>query len=407
MAVHTPAIGLNPWVTSLAAPAVPAVAAWAQAYDGAQGPLLGFSQAVPGYPPHARILQRLADLAADPQTCQYGDIEGEPALRSALADWMARIYGIHPGAAQIQITSGCNQAFAVAMQVMARAGDAVALVEPYYFNHQSTLQSMGIEIKTVQAHAENGFLPTVADVAQVLEQGVKALVLISPNNPTGAVYSPELLEQLADLCQRHGCWLVLDETYRDFLPAGTVPHRLLERPNWQQHIVLLYSFSKSFCVPGHRLGALIAGETFQAETCKVMDNLQICAPRLPQLAIAQALGDPVIHDWLSANRDEIARRAQAMREAFASLQQAGQTGWQISAIGAYFAFVRHPLAHADSVQVARKLAQECGLLTIPGEFFGPGQGAYLRVAFANAGVDVIEKIPERIGLLAVPSQVSK
>ena len=90
---------------------------------------------------------------------------------------------------------------------------------------------------------------------------MRAVVLISPNNPTGAVYPPEIVRAIFQVCRERGVALVLDETYRDFLSdAGAKPHGLFDEPDWRDTLVELYSFSKSFCIPGHRLGAVIAGE---------------------------------------------------------------------------------------------------------------------------------------------------
>ena len=405
-ASHRAPFMFNPWVTQLAAPAIPTIAAWAAQYGGQQGPLLGLSQAVPGYPPHPLLMGWLAELAADPRTCEYGDIEGEPELRSAYAAWCNRLYQLPTGgglsAAHVQITAGCNQAFAVALKAMVREGDSVALIEPYYFNHQSTLESMGVALQYVPARAERGFLPDLDDVRATLQRGVKALIVISPNNPTGAVYPPGLLNAIADLCQRHSCWLVLDETYREFLhdTEHNPPHHLLARPHWERHVVLLYSFSKSLCIPGHRLGVVVAGAALQAEIAKVVDNLQICAPRVAQLAVARALDEPVIHAWIKDNREEMARRAHALQAAFAALP-AG-SGWRVASVGAYFAFAEHPYTQASSQQVAKTLAQRHGLLTVPGEFFGAHQQRYLRIAFANVQVAELGHITARLQAMQAP-----
>jgi aspartate/methionine/tyrosine aminotransferase len=214
---------------------------------------------------------------------------------------------------------------------------------------------------------------------------------VTPNNPTGAVYPPELLAELFALCRKHGAWLILDETYRDFLPESHGrPHALLSEPGWEDTLILLYSFSKSFCIPGHRLGAITASPAIVAEIAKVMDNMQICAPRSPQVAVAEAL--PVLADWRAGNRLEITRRADALKAVFAGLP-----GWDIAAIGAYFAFIRHPYVDLSSVAVAERLAKEAGVICIPGAYFGEGQERYLRFAFANADVGVIGQLSGRLG----------
>lgn len=119
--------------------------------------------------------------------------------------------------------------------------------------------------------------------------------------------------------------------------------------------------------------------------------MQICAPCLPQLAVARALAQPELHQWMAANRTEIERRAQALRAAFAQAPS-----WELASVGAYFAFVRHPLPGVASAEVARLLAERCGLLTVPGGWFGAGQEGFLRVAFANVGAEAMAQIPARL-----------
>ncbi|WP_157016050.1 aminotransferase [Mesorhizobium xinjiangense] len=380
---------LNPLVARLAPPPVPAVQAWARGYDGARGALMDLSQAVPGYPPHPDLLAWLAEAAGSVAYAGYGPIEGEPALREAYAGHVAALYGGAVAAGNIHVTAGCNQAFFAAVMALARAGDAVLMTNPCYFNHETTLAMLGIETRYVDCAGENGFLPEPTAIADKLD-GVKALALVSPNNPTGAVYRPDLIKQICDLCAARGVWLILDETYRDFLaPGAGAPHGLLAEAGWEKTLIQLYSFSKSFCIPGHRVGAVTASEAVIAEIAKVMDNLQICAPRAPQAAIARGL--PALADWRAANRAEIGRRAEALRKTMAGID-----GWALEAVGAYFGFVRHPFAGQSSQAVAEKLARERGVLTIPGEYFGTRLERYLRFAFANADADALRGLKERL-----------
>jgi aspartate/methionine/tyrosine aminotransferase len=249
---------------------------------------------------------------------------------------------------------------------------------------------LGIKTGFVACDAENGFVPTVEAVEKALVPGVRALALVTPNNPTGAVYSPERLKAIFAACRKHGIWLILDETYRDFLADGSgAPHGLFNESGWEDNLIQLYSFSKSFCIPGHRLGAVTAGETVVTEIAKIMDNLQICAPRAPQIAVARAL--PALSDWRSANRLEIETRAKALRETMTCLG-----GWKLEAVGAYFAFVRHPFENKTSAEVAEQLAKQAGILAIPGEYFGAGHTQFLRFAFANADSTTILQLRGRM-----------
>ena len=381
---------VNPLVANLATPPVPEVQRWAKAYDGDLGPGIDLSQAVPGYPPHPDLLAWLAEAAGSAACAGYGPIEGEAPLRHAYASHQAELYGADLAAANVHITSGCNQAFVTAAMTVAGAGDSLLLTDPYYFNHETTLAMLGIGVRYVSCTAANGFLPKPEAVAAAIGDDIRALALVSPNNPTGAVYPPDLLSELFDLCDRRGIWLILDETYRDFLlPGEGPPHGLFSRRSWENTFISLYSFSKSFCIPGHRLGAVTAGEGIVGHVAGIMDNLQICAPRAPQVAVARGL--PALTGWREANRREIAARADVLRDVMAAAP-----GWRLDAVGAYFAFARHPFSGKDSREVAEALACKAGVLTIPGGFFGAGQDDYLRIAFANADADGLHRFADRL-----------
>jgi aspartate/methionine/tyrosine aminotransferase len=143
-------------------------------------------------------------------------------------------------------------------------------------------------------------------------------------------------------------------------------------------LIQLYSFSKAYAIPGHRLGALIAPDSAMAEIGKVLDCIQICAPRAAQAALAWAI--PSLQSW----RQEMARGVRERGRLFAEGLQAAPE-WEIVAQGAYFAYLRHPFAGVPSVSVARDLATRTGVLALPGSYFGPGQDAFLRFAYANTG----------------------
>ncbi|MQB41718.1 aminotransferase [Rhizobium sp. ICMP 5592] len=385
-----PAAEPNSLIARLSPPPIPSVVAWSREYSGARGPLIDLSQAVPGYPAHPEMLRLLGETASSQAMTGYGPIEGETVLRDVYARHVSEVYRAPIQAENVHITSGCNQAFMSTAIALAGAGDTVALTNPFYFNHETTLAMLGIKRALVQCDATNGFLPDIASAEQALAAGARVLAVVTPNNPTGAVYPPALLRELFLLCRKYGAWLIIDETYRDFLAESYgPPHALLSEPGWEDTLVLLYSFSKSFCIPGHRLGAVTAGSKLLAEITKVMDNMQICAPRSAQHAVAAAL--PILTDWRAGNRLEIARRADALKSTMSELP-----GWDIAAIGAYFAFIRHPFVDQPSAAVAERLAKQAGIISIPGSYFGEGQERYLRLAFANADVASIGLLGERL-----------
>lgn len=380
---------LSPRIRATQTPPIPSVRAWAARYAGGAGPVLDLTQAVPGYPPHPDLLAKLAEAAGGRAAAGYGPIDGEPALREALAADIAGFYGARVTAEDVAITSGGNLAFTMAMTVLAGPGEAVMLPSPWYFNHRMALTALGIPCVPLECRAEDGFIPD-PDRAEVLMAGVRAIVLVSPNNPTGAVYPPEVIARFADLARRHGAWLVIDETYRDFLsPAQSPPHGLFADPAWRDGFIHLYSFSKAYCVPGHRVAAIVSGPGFRAELMKALDTMQICAPRAAQMALTW--GVDALRDWRAGNRDLMARRAEAFRQAAGQLP-----GWRLDALGAYFAYLRLPEDAPEAVATAERLAVERGLLGLPGPFFGPGQERHLRLAFANASEEVIAQVPSRL-----------
>lgn len=383
---------INSLVADTGTPPIPEARAWLDAYDGRHGPAIDLSQAAPGSAPPDELLVRLAAASGLADNAKYGPIHGDMVLRTALAGDLAQTYGADVVPQDVMVTAGCNQAFVIAMMALAKAGDAVILPAPWYFNHQMTLQMLGIGVRILPCLAENRFIPDIEAARALLDDRVRAIVLVTPNNPTGAVYSTALIGTFADLARESGIALVLDETYRDFMPDGQErPHEALARADWRSHVVQLYSFSKAYAVPGWRLGAIIAGADLQDGMAKLADCLQICSVRAGQQAIAW--GIEATRDWRETNRQDINARAALFKAAMRGLN-----GWSVEQAGAYFAYVRHPFGETPSAQVSEMLARRWGVLALPGSCFGPGQQGHLRMAFANAAPPVIADAVSRLAL---------
>ena len=386
---------VNPYLVDTGTPPIPEAKAWATRYGSARGPLVDLSQAVPGYPAPPALLERIASAAGAAATAGYGPIEGDSDLREAYAAHLSRLYGVAIGPQETAITAGCNMAFFVTMLAVAKAGDSVLLPTPWYFNHEMALRMTGIEARPLPCAPAAGFVPDPAEAEALLDDRVRAIVLVTPNNPTGAVYPPETIAQFAALCRRRKIWLILDETYRDFLPQEAArPHHVLGAPDWRDVVISLYSFSKSYCIPGHRLGAILAGRAVLDQIGKVLDTVQICPPRAAQSAIAWGIA--ALAEWRDGNRDEIAGRARAFTRAMEAAP-----GWRVDSVGAYFAFVAHPFAGVPAPVVAERLVAERGVLALPGDYFGPGQDGHLRIAFANVGAAALADLPARLNGFAV------
>ncbi|MBV9076731.1 MAG: aminotransferase [Methylobacteriaceae bacterium] len=383
------ALRLNPDVLGVAAPPIPEARRWAERYGGRLGPAIDLTQAVPGYPPHPQLVARLAAAAGDRETYAYGNITGDLALREAYAAELSGLYGGAVAPEMVAITTGANMASYAVTALLARAGESVMLPVPWYFNHRMNAGLLGVDAVPLPCRADCGFIPDPDEAAALMDERVRAVFLVSPNNPTGAIYPPETLRRFSDLCRDRGIALVLDETYRDFLPGGTDrPHDLAES-GWPEHLIQLYSFSKSYCVPGFRAGAVVAAPEVVAELAKLLDCLQICAPRIGQAGLAWAID--ALAGWRAENRAVMNRRSDAARAAFARLGD-----WRLDSQGAYFAYLRHPFPGRSSWEVAEALAVERGVVTLPGEAFGPGQERHLRLAFANVEAERVAEVAERL-----------
>jgi aspartate/methionine/tyrosine aminotransferase len=384
-----PAPSINPLVADVGSPPIPEAQSWTRRYDGSRGPLIDLSQAVPGTAPHPDLLERMAASAGAAAGAKYGPIAGDPDLRAAHAADLARLYEGRIAPADVAVTAGCNLAFFAAMMLLARHGDAILLPTPWYFNHQMSLDMLGIEPRPLPCRPQAGFVPDVADAEALIDARVRAVVLVTPNNPTGAVYPGHVIEAFAEMCRRRGIYLVIDETYRDFLPEGANrAHGLFTTDRWRETVIQLYSFSKAYAIPGHRTGTVTADAGLVTQIAKILDCIQICAPRTAQAALSFAIEG--LRTWREENRAEINRRAKVFRGALAPLKD-----WRVDSMGAYFAYLRHPFAASTAQVVAEKLAAERGVLCLPGSYFGPGQERHLRVAFANVDADIVATLTER------------
>ena len=353
-------------------------------------PLLDVGPGEPDYPPAAALNDHLAAIIARPETARYTGIMGIAPLRAALAATTRRLYGGDLKGDQVAITAGCNQAFCMAMMALAGAGDEVILPVPYYFNHPMWLELLGVRPVTFPARLDRGGLPEVADAEVLIGDRTRAIVLVAPNNPTGAIYPPALIDAFFALAQRHRIALVIDETYRDFLPPGDVPHGLFRRADWAETFVHLYSFSKVYALTGYRVGAVAAGPALLDAMAKALDCVSISTSRIAQEGALYGLLH--LDDWRAEKRTLIRDRTEALRAAF----RRNDLAYELINAGPFFAYARHPFAGVPALEVARRLAREQNLLTMPGSAFGPGQEDYLRIAFGNVGADRMPDLAARL-----------
>lgn len=348
----------------------------------AELPLINVSQAAPISPPPLPLRQALANAVLTDDTAHvYGNVLGLPELREEIAAQWSLAYGGDIAAAQVAITGGCNQAFCAAVSLLAKEGDGLIIPTPWYFNHKMWLDMQGIKAQVLPCQQD--MLPDPEQAARLIKPNTRAILLVTPNNPTGAEYPAPLVRAFYALAKSRGLALIIDETYRDFDARNAAPHDLFSDQSWDETLIHLYSFSKAYRLTGHRVGAMLASPSRLAEVEKFLDTVSICPNQLGQRAAL--FGMQNLQSWLAGERLEILDRRTAVTQACGALE-----GWKLLGAGAYFAYMEHPFK-MPSDELAQKLVQDAGVLLLPGSMFAPtikqgGNGTaecQLRVAFAN------------------------
>lgn len=362
----------------------------------ADRPLMLVSQAAPVAPPPRELRQALADMVLTKDSVHlYGPVLGLPELRAELAEQISTRYEGRIAENQVAITSGCNQAFAAAVATLTDEGDEVILPTPWYFNHKMCLDMSGVVARPLPVQPD--MLPDPEQAAQLITDRTRAIVLVTPNNPTGAEYPAPLLRAFYDLAKSRGIKLIVDETYRDFDSRSGAPHTLFADPDWDQTLMHLYSFSKAYRLTGHRVGALVTAPALLSEVEKFLDTISICPSQTGQHAALWGLRN--LSEWLAGERSEILARRDAIRDGFHTL---ADQGWALRGLGAYFAYLEHPF-ETPSDQLAKSLLRRASILALPGTMFTPpgdSHGArHLRIAFANLDRTGISTFFDRMAAL--------
>ena len=356
-------------------------------------PLIDVSQAAPTEPPPEKMLEFMANkILCDNAVNTYGPVLGLDELRESLASKWSRQYQGKVSKENVAVTSGCNQAFCASISSFTSDNDEVIFPTPWYFNHHMWLQMAGV--KSIPLETDANMNPILEKAEALITDRTRAIVLVSPNNPSGAIYSNQLLQKFFDLCKSNQIRLIIDETYKDFHPNASQPHTLLENNNWDQVLTILYSFSKTYRMTGHRIGALLTSKENLIEIEKALDTFTVCPPQLGQYAANWGLNN--LEAWAAERRTEILQRAKHFSEKFQPLSAAG---WSLRGCGAYFAFVEHPFEDESNI-LAPLILRDQGILLMPGTMFYPKHNPLgsrsFRIAFANIDKNKISTLLERL-----------
>ncbi len=371
-------------------PPISEVRRWLAARDDDGLPLVDLCQAVPDYAPAEALRAYMSHAVLDGATARYTPDEGLPTVRTAVADWYLGRYGAALQPEQVCLTIGASQAFWLAMSVLCADGDEVIVPLPAYFDHPMGLAALGITPRYIPFEETVDGIATSESIAKRITPRTRALLLVSPSNPSGTVVPPHVLEGYFELARRHGIMLVVDETYNAFLPDDAAPHQLFAHPDWDQGFIHLASFGKTFALTGYRAGALVASPQLVHQALKVQDSMVVCQPHLTQLALQFACTH--LDSWVRERNAEMQRRQACFRAAFLS----PGNPFQLVAAGGFFAWVKHPCVGVPARVVTKRLIDEAHLTCLPGSAFGPGLEDYLRLAIGNLGEQAIPPAIERL-----------
>ncbi|GGG51930.1 pyridoxal phosphate-dependent aminotransferase [Hymenobacter glacieicola] len=253
---------------------------------------------------------------ADIRVLEYGPTAGTLSYRQKLAEYYQRL-GLPVVAEDILVTTGGSESISFALLACLNPGDEFIVPEPFYGPYQAFAVATGTHVVPVASHLEQDFaLPPIAEFEQKITPRTKAILICSPNNPTGYVYSRQEMEQLKDLCLRHNLYLLSDEAYREFCYDDEYTSAL-HLSGADNHIVLLDTISKRYSACGARIGALVTKNKALRDVIFKLAQLRVCPPGLGQL-LAEAAAD-LPEDYFDhtkaeyqARRDLMVRRLRAM-----------------------------------------------------------------------------------------------
>ncbi len=356
-----------------------------------RGAVLDLAQAAPDYPPARVVLDRVVNTARSAGGATYTDVPGLLSLRRAFAAEINSSYAGSIGSDSVVITAGCNQAFCVATHVLAEPGSEVIVPLPYYFNHDMWLRLNGIN--PVYLEPDTGLMPSADAAAALITDRTRAILLVTPGNPSGITVPSDEVTRFAQVARSHGLALILDETYRLFRDDPGPAHTLYTAA-WQDTVIGLHSFSKELALPGYRVGAVVAGPALNDEITKLVDCVAVCAPRIGQEAALTGLLDA--HRWRTDKVEELASR----RAAFRRMMSHRPGGFELVSCGGFFGWVRHPFTGRSTTDVIRELAVGYDVILMPGTAFLPDDRAMIRVSVGNCPVPSLDELSRRLTAFA-------
>lgn len=385
---------LSDRINNVAPSATLAVDSKAKAMKAAGVDVIGFGAGEPNFPTPDYVVEAAAEACRDPRNHRYTPTPGLPELREAIARKMLRDSGYEVTPEQVVVTNGGKQAVYEAFQILLNDGDEVIIPTPYWTSYPEAVKLAGGVPVEVFAGADRSFEPDIDAIEAARTERTRAIIVTSPSNPTGAVWSRETIEAIGRWAVEHHVWVVSDEIYEHLNYDGARTAYIGQVvPEVRDQLLVLNGVAKTYAMTGWRVGWLVAPEPVAKAAAKLQGHMTSNVANVPQRAAIAAVGGDL--DAVYAMREAFDVRRKAIVAALNAIDGVHCP----TPTGAFYAFadvsglLNRPLGVNGSVatssaELAAMLLDEAHVAAVPGEAFGaPG---YLRFSYALADDQLAE-----------------
>ena len=323
-------------------------------------------------------IKEAAKKALDEGKVHYSSNYGIPQLREALADKLQQDNQMSYDPGEIIVTVGGNEAVFIAMMGLLDAGDEVLIPDPCWLNYFYCVQMAGGVPVSVPAREEYQFTPSIDDFRSRVTDKTKMIVINTPNNPTGAVYSAEALEALGQLAAERNLYVLSDEIYEKMVFDGHRHVSFGSLPGMKERTVTVSGFAKNYSMTGWRLGFVAASPEAISAMVRIHQYVTICATSFAQWGAVAALTGP--QDEVQHMIDEFGRRGELVSSALQEMP-----GIQVAKpAGTFYIFPSIKQTGKSSQEMAEYLLDEAKIAVVPGHVFGDYGEGYIRLSYANS-----------------------
>ncbi|MFM7450775.1 MAG: pyridoxal phosphate-dependent aminotransferase [Leptolyngbyaceae cyanobacterium] len=334
---------------------------------------ISLGQGVVYYGPPQEAIAQLSKALEDPDNHKYQSVAGIPPLRQAIAEKLVAENHIPMQQRQVVVTAGSNMGFLNAVLAITQPGDEVILQVPYYFNHEMAIQIAGCH--PVLVPTDQVYQLQLEAIQRAITNRTRAVVTISPNNPTGVVYPSASLQAVNELCRTRGLYHITDEAYEYFTYDGVNPFAAASIPGSEPYTISLFSLSKAYGFASWRIGYMVIPEHLMTPIMKIQDTNLICPPVPCQYGALAAL--QAGRSYCQQRLSTIAANRQLMMQ---ELSRISDLCVVPPAQGAFYFLLRlHTTRNA--MDLVQALIHDHQVAVLPGTTFGLTAGCYLRVSY--------------------------